>query len=251
MSRLSFDHWRATCPSTFDFRLSCDGLAHVLKPVTPTPFFTYFSSTRPLIKPRASPTTWTPTIHYIMRAHCQFSRNSVQGRSVRIRTYARAYSWNLENIYFSFPESIFITKSGWLINLSHYILVSLPVWRVDISPFACNLLDSVTVVPFSRKHYTLPIIAFSFVFIYWKCLAENAGNGISEPLNLKHILGSMSVYLPSLQYPASEVQSFFPCVHLQNLTLRPCRLHFPIWRPRTTHDEGEGNEKVETDKLNK
>ena len=136
----------------------------------------------------------------------------IQGRSVHIRTYARAYSWNLENIYFSFPESIFIIKSGWLINLSHYILVSLPVWRVDISPFACNLLDSVTVVPFSRKHYTLPIIAFFFVFIYWKCLAENTGNGISKPLNLKHFLGSMSSY----------IQPFFPCVHLQNLTLRPC-----------------------------
>ena len=107
----------------------------------------------------------------------------------------------LSRQYFSFPESIFIIKSGWLINLSHYILVSLPVWRVDISPFACNLLDSVTVVPFSRKHYTLPIIAFSFVFIYWKCLGENAGNGISEPLNLKHFLGSMSPYLPSLHLP--------------------------------------------------
>ena len=163
-----------------------------------------------------------------------------QGRSVHIRTYARAYSWNLENIYFSFPESIFIIKSGWLINLSHYMLVSLPVWRVDIWPFACNLLvDSVTVVPFSRKHYTLPIIAFSFVFIYWKFLAENAGNGISEPLNLKHFRGSMSPYLPSLQYPASEVQSFFPCVHIQNLTLRPWNpWKFPIkiaWKTYEKH----------------
>ena len=52
--------------------------------------------------------------------------------------------------------------------------MSLPVWRVDISPFACNLLYSVAVLPFSSKHYTLPIIAFSFVLIYWKCLAENA-----------------------------------------------------------------------------
>jgi len=149
-----------------------------------------------------------------------------QGRSVHIRTYARAYSWNLENIYFSFIESVFIIKSGWLINLSHYILVSLPVWRVDISPFVCNLLDSVTVVPFSRKHSTLPIIAFSFVFIYWKCLSENAGNGNSKPLNLKHFLGCMSPYLPSLQYPASELQPFFPCVHLQYLMLRPWWVHF-------------------------
>ena len=34
----------------------------------------------------------------------------------------------------------------------------------------------------------------------------------------------MSPYLPSLQYPASEVQPFFPCVHLQYLTLRPSYL---------------------------
>ena len=111
-----------------------------------------------------------------------------RGRSVHIRTYARAYSWNLENIYFSFPESIFIIKLGWLINLSHYMLVSLPVWRVDISPFACNLLDSVAVLPFSSKHYTLPIIAFPFVFIYWNVLRKT-------PLKLKHFLRSMSPYL--------------------------------------------------------
>ena len=29
------------------------------------------------------------------------------------------------------------------------------VWGVDISPFACNLLDGVTVLPFFRNQYTL------------------------------------------------------------------------------------------------
>ena len=73
------------------------------------------------------------------------------GRSVHIRTYARAYSWNLENIlYFIFPENIFVIKSGQeriKLSWSGWIDKSfnLPVWRVDISPFACNLLKGVTV----------------------------------------------------------------------------------------------------------
>ena len=46
-----------------------------------------------------------------------------------------------------------------------------------------------------------------------KCPAEIAGNGISKPLNLKkQFWRSMS---------PSEVQPFFPSVHLQNLKLRP------------------------------
>ena len=108
------------------------------------------------------------------RTRCLWVENFLQGRSVHIRTYAHAYSWNLENIYF-------IIKSGWLINLSHYILVSLPVWRVDISPFACNILDSVTVVPFPCKHYTLEIIAFSFVFIYWNVFPKTQEMAFLSP----------------------------------------------------------------------
>ena len=47
-----------------------------------------------------------------------------------------------------------------------------------------------------------------------KIPAEIAGNGISEPLNFlkKKFWRSM---------PPSEVQPFFPSVHLQNLKLRP------------------------------
>ena len=84
-----------------------------------------------------------------------------QGRSVHTRTYASAYGWNLENIYFSFPESIFIIKSRRLINLSHYILVSLPVWGVDISPFACKPLDSVTVV------YLFPVNIAPYLLLHF------------------------------------------------------------------------------------
>ena len=44
----------------------------------------------------------------------------VQKRSVYIRTYARAYNWNMgKYIFFSWKH--FIIKSGWLINLSRYI----------------------------------------------------------------------------------------------------------------------------------
>ena len=43
----------------------------------------------------------------------------------------------------------------------------------------------------------------------------------------------MSPYLPSLQYLTSEVQPFFPCVHLQNLTLRPC---FWYWKKYITYE---------------
>ena len=41
-------------------------------------------------------------------------------------------------------------------------------------------------------------IAFTFVFFYLKCPAENAGNGISEPLNLKLFGGSMPPDSPSM-----------------------------------------------------
>ena len=68
-------------------------------------------------------------------------------RTFHMRTYSRAYSWNLKKIFiFLFPESIFIIKSGWLINLSHYIgvvarmkgtsrplLVTSPWWRYCFS----------------------------------------------------------------------------------------------------------------------
>ena len=46
---------------------------------------------------------------------------SKQERGVHIRTYARAYSWNLGKNTFLFPERIFTIKSGWLINFSYYI----------------------------------------------------------------------------------------------------------------------------------
>jgi len=49
---------------------------------------------------------------------------------------------------------------------------------------------------------------FSFVFLYWKCAVENAGNGVSE------------TPIPPLVWSAFGAVTFFPWVHLQNLTLR-------------------------------
>ena len=85
--------------------------------------------------------------------------------SVHIRTYARAYSWNLEKyVFFYFPENIVCIKWGWLINFSQLTA------------------------------------AFSFVFIYWKIPAENVGNGISETgPKLKNFLGNMVLDSPSLE----------------------------------------------------
>ena len=39
------------------------------------------------------------------------------------------------------------------------------------------------------------IIALA-IFLYWKCPAENAGNGISEPLNLKNFPGEHAPQTP-------------------------------------------------------
>lgn len=57
-----------------------------------------------------------------------------QKRSVH--TYIHpAYNWNLGNMCILFPESVFI---DWQIFL--FMLMSFPVWRIDISPFARNPL---------------------------------------------------------------------------------------------------------------
>ena len=79
-------------------------------------------------------------------------------------------------------------------------------WRVDVPPFACNPLNGITVscTLFFRKQCILLITwdgsniqlttAFSFIFIYWKCHAENMRKAISMTLNLKMVWGNM---LPS------------------------------------------------------
>ena len=63
-----------------------------------------------------------------------------------------------------------------------------------ILPFACNFLNGVTVLPFLRKHCTLAttlemgkIYSNHLLFLSYllKCPVDNAGNGISEPQNLK------------------------------------------------------------------
>ena len=68
------------------------------------------------------------------------------------------------------------------------------------------------------------ITAFSFVFVYWEYHAENAGDGISEALNLKIFWVSMPPDWPPPPPPpppriGAPSPSFFPSVHLQKLTL--------------------------------
>ena len=83
-----------------------------------------------------------------------------------------------------------------MINNSFFLVVFLPVWRVNTSPFACNLLD-VTLFTFCTLPITLQEIKIKqliyyciFLRIYLlKMPCENAGNGISEPLNLKNVRG--------------------------------------------------------------
>ena len=84
-------------------------------------------------------------------------------------THICARSWNQEKVFFQFPESIciiynvirltdkallqfFTYTSTRMLILMQPLWQNLPVWEVDISPFACNLLDLVTVLPFFCYH---------------------------------------------------------------------------------------------------
>ena len=74
------------------------------------------------------------------------------------------------------------------------------LWRVHISPFACKLLDDVSVLPFFQLTLYLPnntrdrsnikqiIAVFSLVVIYQKSPSENAGDYISKTLIFKNFL---------------------------------------------------------------
>ena len=56
----------------------------------------------------------------------------------------------------------------------------------------------------TRDKYNKQLItAFFFVFISWKCPAENAGDGISETLNLKIFWGSMPPDSPRFGGPSA------------------------------------------------
>ena len=89
--------------------------------------------------------------------------------------------WNIHILYFL---KAFLSGNQDYWRIFRIILVSLPVWRVDVSPFACIKL----LLDYLLKQCTLQMyikqltIAFPFVLNYWKCPAENAVNGISEPL---------------------------------------------------------------------
>ena len=71
------------------------------------------------------------------------SNNWAQERSAHIRTYVRAYHWNdqiCKKNFFSFPENIFIIKSGGSINLSHYVGVFARLKGTRLALCLCNLL---------------------------------------------------------------------------------------------------------------
>ena len=55
-----------------------------------------------------------------------------------------------------------------------------------LSPFWCERRNNHPRILFEEIRYGM-----SFVFVYWKCPAENSGNGSSEPLNLKDFMGIM------------------------------------------------------------
>ena len=81
-----------------------------------------------------------------------------QERSIYLCTKVCEYSWNQEKVFFQFPESICIIYN--LIRMTDKVLLQFftytstrmwqnyPIWRADISPFASNLLDVVTLLPF-------------------------------------------------------------------------------------------------------
>ena len=60
-----------------------------------------------------------------------------QERSVHtyIRPYARAYSWNLENMFIFSWKHFFGIIWGWLINFSHYIVVFVLVFPLTFLLF--------------------------------------------------------------------------------------------------------------------
>ena len=62
----------------------------------------------------------------------------------------------------------------------------LPSNNHPLSPFWCERRNNHPRILFKEIRYVI-----SFVFVYWKCPAENSGNGSSEPLNLKDFMGSM------------------------------------------------------------
>ena len=106
--------------------------------------------------------------------------------SVRIRTYARAYSWNLE-------ERLFLNflKAFLSFNRMTYLLFRINgCLCLNISfilfLFHKRTARSVLVGWKTKKMYpSLPPTAFFFVLICSKCSVGNARNGISETFDLK------------------------------------------------------------------
>ena len=102
-----------------------------------------------------------------------------------------------------------------------------------LSPFACNFLDGITVLPFFRKHCTLmttldmgKIYSNHLHFLsYWlKCSVDNTE--LQWHFRAPKFLGEACPRRWSpLLWSAFGVPTFFLCVHLQNLKLRPSNLY--------------------------
>ena len=65
-------------------------------------------------------------------------------------------------------------------------------------PFWCEKRNNLPRILFEEIWYGI-----SLVFVYWKCPAENLGNGSSEPLNLKDFMGEHA-FPPGLEPPHVE-----------------------------------------------
>ena len=92
--------------------------------------------------------------------------------------------------------------------------------------------DGVTVLPFFREHCTLTTTLemgkicsnhLHFLSYLLKCPVDNAGNGVSEPLNLKIFWRSMPPDgdPPFFGSPSDFSPTFFLCVNLQTLRYTP------------------------------
>ena len=129
-----------------------------------------------------------------------------QERSVPISTYARAYSWCLENFSFIFSESCSIIK-GWLMTFSHYIGV-----------FVLVFPSSFYYIPQTdgKEHYSgvknekvCPSLPPYSIFPRIYLLKTSCGKRIKW-------------HFRDLKAVCPQSPLFWPCVHLPNLTRRSC-----------------------------
>ena len=138
--------------------------------------YSFFQNSR--LEPSFTYSVFHFLFHFCFRFHDLVSNFRILCFSADLRTYACAYSWNLEGNVFLLNSWLhfYHIKLDWLINFSHYIGAFVLVFRLSLFLLFHKTWDGTT--------------AISFLFIYRNCLAEDAGNGISKTLNLKSLWGS-------------------------------------------------------------